>query len=328
MKPNIAIIGAGLAGLTLARELGEYADITLFEKARGLGGRMSTRRNDTHQWDHGAQFFTARTPAFQAMLAPFIDNGTVAEWQPNITTLSPDKAPFKRPWFEPHYVATPAMNRLLKGMARGLDVRLQTRVAALVQQQEQWQLLDENEQLLGEYDWVISSAPLPQTQELLPAELLGNSLDAYRMLPCYALLLAVDDAVLPVWDAASVNDSPVRWIAFNHRLPGRNRQAGAVVVHTTPEWSTIHLEDDQEQVKQQLIDTFCNLTGVSADAITQAQLHRWRYALSAEVEKPEAGFVLNPYHRLAACGDWCLGGRVEAAFTSARQLAEALQRQL
>ncbi|MDX1267481.1 MAG: flavin containing amine oxidoreductase-like protein, partial [Oceanisphaera sp.] len=142
------------------------------------------------------------------------------------------------------------------------------------------------------------------------------------------LLLAVDDAVLPVWDAASVNDSPVRWIAFNHRLPGRNRQAGAVVVHTTPEWSTIHLEDDQEQVKQQLIDTFCNLTGVSADAITQAQLHRWRYALSAEVEKPEAGFVLNPYHRLAACGDWCLGGRVEAAFTSARQLAEALQRQL
>lgn len=326
MKPNIAIIGAGLAGLTLARELAEHANITLFEKARGLGGRMSTRRNDSHQWDHGAQFFTARTPAFKALLAPFIDNGTVVEWLPNITTLSPDKAPFKRPWFEPHYVASPAMNRLLKGMAQGLDVRLQTRVATLVQQQEKWQLLDENEQLLGEYDWIISSAPLPQTQELLPAELLGNSLDAYRMLPCYALLLAVDDAALPVWDAASVNDSPVRWIACNHRLPGRNRQAGAVVVHTTPEWAASHLEDDQEQVKQQLVDSFCTLTGVDANAITQAQLHRWRYALSAEVEEPESGFVLNAHHRLAACGDWCLGGRVEAAFTSARQLAEALQR--
>jgi len=217
------------------------------------------------------------------------------------------------------------MNRLLKTMADGLDVRLQTRIARLDQQREKWRLFDEHEQLLGEYDWVISSAPLPQTRELLPTEQLGDSLAKYAMLPCYALMLAIDDAALPVWDAARVNDSPINWIAFNHRLPGRNRQAGAVVVHSTPEWAATHLEEDQEQVKRHLTDIFCALTGVGADAITQAQLHRWRYALSAEVAEPEAGFVLNGHSRLAACGDWCLGGRVEAAFTSAYQLAAALR---
>lgn len=328
MKPSIAIIGAGLAGLTLARELSLHADITLFEKARGLGGRMSTRRNDTHQWDHGAQFFTARSSAFKTLLTPFIADGTVVEWQPNITTLSPDKAPFKRPWFEAHYVAAPAMNRLLKAMATNLNVRLSTRVEKVEQQQDKWRLLDEHAALLGEFDWVISSAPLPQTRALLPAELLGDTLRRYGMHPCYSLLLAIDDAELPSWDAAKVNDAPINWIAFNHRLPGRNREAGAIVVHSTSDWATAHLEDDQEAVKQQLIESFCALSGVDAKAITQAQLHRWRYALSSDVAEPEAEFVLNAPARLAACGDWCLGGRVEAAFTSAHRLAAVLLKQL
>lgn len=327
MKPSIAIIGAGLAGLTLARELSAVAEITLYEKARGLGGRMSTRRNATHQWDHGAQFFTARSKAFQALLAPLISNGTVVAWQPNITTLSPDQAPFKRPWFEPHYVAAPGMNSLLKALAGDLNIHLSTRVDKLVAQADRWQLFDDKAQLLGEFDWVVSSAPLPQTQELLPARLLGDTLARYRMLPCYSLLLTVDDADLPHFDAAKVNQAPLNWISFNHRLPGRNPEAGTVMAHTSAEWATAHLEDDQEAVQQQLVDLFCSLTGVSPAAITSAQLHRWRYALSAEVVEPDREFVLNNEARLAACGDWCLGGRVEAAFTSAWQLAQALKRQ-
>ncbi|MBO1518306.1 NAD(P)/FAD-dependent oxidoreductase [Oceanisphaera pacifica] len=328
MKPSLAIIGAGLAGLTLARELSEQAEISLFEKARGLGGRMSTRRNATHQWDHGAQFFTARSKAFQSQLAPFIEAGNVVEWQPNIITLSPSDKPFKRPWFEPHYVAAPGMNFLLKAMSGELNIQLSTRVETVTRAQDKWQLFDEHAQLLGEYDWVVSSAPLPQTQALLPKALLGDDLAQYHMQPCYALLLTVDDAELPHWDAAKVNHSAIRWISFNHRLPGRNAKAGTVVVHTRSDWAAEHLEDDQEQVKQILLNTFCELTQVIPEAITLAQLHRWRYALSAEVIEPESEFILNVEQKLAACGDWCLGGRVEAAFASAHQLAGALRKVL
>lgn len=324
--PSVAIIGAGLAGLTLARALSPHTRVTLFDKARGLGGRMSTRRDDGRQWDHGAQFFTARTKAFRASLAPLIAEGAVAEWHPNITTLSPDKAPFKRPWFEPHYVAVPAMNALVKGLAHGLDIRLQTRVAQLERLPQGWRLLDEEGRSLGEYDWVVSAAPLPQTRALLP--LADQAFEGFAMQPCYALLLAVDDAALPVWDTAMVKDAPIRWIACNHRLPGRNRRAGAVVVHSTPEWAAAHLEDDQSRVRQLLIESFCALSGVDETAIDKAGLHRWRYALSAGVEEPTPGFVLDSGRQLAACGDWCLGGRVEAAFTSAHRLARALAARL
>ena len=61
---NIAIIGAGLSGLIAARELAKNNDVTIFEKARGVGGRMATRRAnnlkfDGFNFDHGTQYFTA-----------------------------------------------------------------------------------------------------------------------------------------------------------------------------------------------------------------------------------------------------------------------------
>ena len=107
--PNIAIIGAGMAGLTLARRLQTFARVTLFEKSRGVGGRMATRRVEHFNFDHGAQTFTARSSDFRRFLAPWIKQGVVQQWSPRVITLSPDEKPYKRDWFEPHYVAVPGM---------------------------------------------------------------------------------------------------------------------------------------------------------------------------------------------------------------------------
>ena len=84
---KIAIIGAGLSGLILARELSAYADVDVFEKARGVGGRMATRYADPYQFDHGAQYFTAKTAEFQSFLEPFIQNGIVAPWRTDFAKL-------------------------------------------------------------------------------------------------------------------------------------------------------------------------------------------------------------------------------------------------
>ena len=44
---HIAIIGAGIAGVTAARTLLQAGHrVTLIEKSRGVGGRMSTRRTE------------------------------------------------------------------------------------------------------------------------------------------------------------------------------------------------------------------------------------------------------------------------------------------
>ena len=67
---RIAVIGAGLAGLSCARHLQQQGlEVQLFEKSRGAAGRMSTRRGDDWQCDHGAQYFTARDPDFRTEVA-------------------------------------------------------------------------------------------------------------------------------------------------------------------------------------------------------------------------------------------------------------------
>ena len=59
---KIAIIGAGIAGLTTAKMLRDIAEVTVYEKSRGAGGRICTRYTDSFDFDHGAQFFIAKTP--------------------------------------------------------------------------------------------------------------------------------------------------------------------------------------------------------------------------------------------------------------------------
>jgi len=169
-KKNIAIIGAGLSGLSLADELKPHANITIFEKSRGVGGRMSTRYTDDFQFDHGAQYFTARSKSFKNFLKPFIAQNIVQEWTPKVVTLEVGQKPYKRDWFEPHYTASPKMNMLCKALAKKHDVRIKTQIEKLSQTHEGYRLIDKNGVQHGPFDWVISTAPAPQTSELFPQE--------------------------------------------------------------------------------------------------------------------------------------------------------------
>ena len=84
---RIAIIGAGLSGLVLARRLASRADVRVFEKSRGPGGRAATRRVGDYSFDHGTQFFTARTRPFRAFLEPLRAAGVVADWPARFAEL-------------------------------------------------------------------------------------------------------------------------------------------------------------------------------------------------------------------------------------------------
>ena len=85
---TIAVIGAGLSGLVFARTLNADTKVVIFEKSRGFGGRMATRRAELLEFDHGAQFFTAKGDPFQNFLKPFMDVGIVKVWNANVVHLN------------------------------------------------------------------------------------------------------------------------------------------------------------------------------------------------------------------------------------------------
>lgn len=323
---SIAVIGAGMAGLTLARRLQNVAAVQVFEKSRGLGGRMAVRRAGSYEFDHGAQFFTARSKQFQALLKDSIAEQWVQAWTPRVLTLGPENKPYKRDWFEPHYVAVPGMNALCKSLGQGLSIQLETRIGTLEASERGWQLIDSAGHSLGEFDWVIAALPAPQTVALLPDRFAHRSgLNEVDYSPCYSLMLGFDSAPKLNFEAAVVRDSELAWLAVNPGKPGRSATP-SMVVHSDNDWARSQLESTSEDVREKMLRALATLLGDSLPRVSHSAIHLWRYARAEKFI--EASFLVDAANRLAVCGDWCGGNRVEHAFLSGLHLGEHLEKLL
>ncbi len=320
---KIAVIGAGLAGLVVSRKLAQAHDVVVFEKSRGVGGRMSTRRAGPFDFDHGAQFFTAQSTAFRTFLEPLIEAGHIGNWPARFAELRREQIVESRQWgnVHPHYVGVPAMNSFGKALASGLDVRLHTPVTSLTRNGARWQLVGDRQQPLGEFDWVIVTAPAAQAADLLTSTSIASAAAGVRMHACYALLLGFDEAVDLPWQAALVHDADISWISVNNSKPGR-AASSSLVVHSTNAWADAHADDDIDAVRRHLLEECREVTGIDTASATFVDVHRWRFA---NVDRQDGDlYALDSDQRLAACGDWFVRGRVEGAFGSADALAERL----
>jgi renalase len=326
--PRIAVIGAGIAGLTCARLLSDTAHVTVFEKARGMGGRMAVRYFDDTKMDFGAQSFTVRSPEFQDFISPFIHSGTVAPWSPRLIKVSAEGTECLQPWNlrEPHYIGVPTMNRWLKSVVPMETVKLSQPIARVERSNNKtWSALSPAGECLGQYDWVISTAPAPQTHALFPTsfyaadELLGVQYDA-----CHAVMFDFNQAeIKPSWDAAFIDDGSVlSWVANNASKPGRADEL-AVVALSDYTWSQQNLNNDSHPLYERMLEAASDLYGVSRSALRFLSGHFWRYA-QVVTEIPD-DFMFDTEQNLLVCGEMFCGGRVEGAFLSAYRAMEALR---
>ncbi|MBY0406752.1 MAG: FAD-dependent oxidoreductase [Rickettsiales bacterium] len=322
---KIAVIGAGISGLVLARELAALGEVTVFEKARGVGGRMSTRYADPFYFDHGAQFFTARTEAFQDFLAPYLRAGVVQEWEGKVVTFEEGKRTSKRLWFEPHFVGSPNMNNLCKALAEGVRVATQVEVAPLgVREGGQWQLADKDGKALGAFDCVISTAPPAQTQRLYGTYLpVDAPLQQSTLTGCYAVMVGFAKPWQENWIAARVQESPLQWISVNSSKPGRNAGVTCLVAHSRNDWAEAHIDADVPQMQELLVRELETLTGIDCTGADYLFTHRWRYAVVENALKP--GPFADAELKLGAASDWCGTSRIEECWEAAVALAERVR---
>ncbi len=319
---NVAIIGAGMAGLICAGKLKAAGHrVTVFDKSRGVGGRLSTRRGeDEMAFDHGAQYFTVKDAAMQPQVEAWIAEGVVAPWDVRIGSL-------EQGLFQPvskdtvRYVGTPAMNALGKHLADGLNVQRQTRVTNIRRSDNIWRLEAEGEPVDGAFDVLLLNAPGPQTAELTAAfPDFCTKVQQAEIAPCWAAMVAFKEPLPLPYNAAFVEGSPLSWIARNSSKPQRSTKYDCWVLHGSPEWSQQHLEQTREEVLPALLDAFWQATGLDAAPHAAASAHRWRYALP--VEPLDEHCLFDGELQLGACGDWCGGPRVEGAYLSGLALAE------
>ena len=328
---TIAVVGAGLAGLTCARALTAAGHtVHVFDKARGPGGRMSTRRDDAERavtFDHGAQFFTARDPAFALEVERWRAAGHVDAWGGRIVRwgagAEPEVAPGTR------FVGVPTMNAPLKALAADLSVRYDVRVASVRRAPAGWALQDDAGAALGVFDRVALAIPGPQAIPLAAgSEAVRSAAERIVYAPCWAVMARFDTRLAAPFDAAFIEErggSALGFVARDSSKPGR--AAGERwVLHGGPVWSATVLEATREEVVSQLFDAFGALLGGLVRAPVSATAHRWRYALPTTLYPEPCAY--DAQAGLGLCGDGCQAARVEGAFLSGRALAAAIEADL
>jgi renalase len=321
---KIAVIGAGLAGLSAARGLARAgAEVAVFDKARRPGGRVSTRRAEVGAFDHGAQYFTAREPDFAPVVSDWCRRGVAQPWDAPIVRLAAGPR-LPAPGDGPRHVGVPGMSALARDLAADLPVRCEQRIDRVERMAGRWRLVSEGGST-EPFDAVVIATPAPQAVPLLDAvPALAESVAAVTMLPCQAALVAFERPLAVDFAAAFVDDSPLAWIARNASKPGRT-SGECWVLHASPTWSAQHLEDAPDAIADALLAALAAALGSALPGTSYRAAHRWRFA---RAERPLGHVLWDPEARLGVCGDWTLGDRIASAFLSGAQLARAMRADL
>lgn len=306
MPKKLEIIGAGMAGLSCAMELVRRGhQVALFDKGRGPGGRMATRRaeigEETFRFDHGAQYFTARDPRFARAVAEWQVTGVVAPWP-----AASEEA----------LVGIPGMNAPIRHMAEALDVSWGTRIERLSRDGSRWLLHAQGKTFAA--DHVICAIPAEQAAELLaqPAPEFAARAAAIRSAPCWAVMAKFAEP-LDLLDCFKGED--IGWAARNGAKPGREGQE-TWVIHGSSQWSAKHLEMAAQDLGPMLLAAFFAETGAMPLVPEHLSAHRWRYAMVGKAAGPPA--LWDADLGVGACGDWLVGPRVESAWVSGFELAQ------
>jgi predicted NAD/FAD-dependent oxidoreductase len=300
-------------------------DVQVFDKARGPGGRMSTRREDLLEFDHGAQFFTVHSESFAEAVGRWKRRDVVDRWNGKVVVLREGGEEDITTGIARH-VGKPGMNGICRHIASYLQVRFDTRILGARLSKGKWQLTGDGDSEHGAYDGLIVSTPPAQAVPLLAdAPAFAARAKSAVMSPCWAAMVSFDERVPVDWDAAVIHGSLLLWAARNSSKPGR--PAGETwILHGTHAWSQEHIALDPERAAALLLSAFRTTIAKPSLGHHFLKAHRWRYA---NADRPlDDGPLWNAESRVGVCGDWCMGNRIENAYLSGLQLARAIMESL
>ncbi len=327
------MIGAGIAGVSCARALADAGHaVQLFDKSRGVGGRLASRRIEwvdesgsarQASFDHGAPGFAARSPEFTRFVQEARRAGWLSLWAPAI-------APGSREAADALALSVPApdMPSLCRRLLGGIPVRLSCKVDALRRDEGGWQVECEGMTVAEGFSRVVLALPPQQSAPLLQPHRADWAQQArgLSMLACWTLMGVAEHSDAAGWDLALPTHGPLSWITRNESKPGRAGAPGLAhwVAHATADWSRMHLEAGAADVQALLQAALADWLGHPV-SWRHALVHRWRYASVPRANAKLSGrFRWDASLGLGVCGDAMGGAGVEGAWTSAQALSSTM----
>lgn len=311
---RVAVVGAGMAGVTIARKLADAGcDVHVFDKGRSFGGRLATRVTGSMAsghlaFDHGAPWLRPKRARFRQFLADREREGSAVQV----------------PSREGAATGLPHMNQLFGQMTRGIHVNLSTEITSIARGKGSWALGANDGRAFTRFDILVIAIPAPQVVSLIGPLVtswmpLLNSViydPGLTMMAAYQEPLAIEPTL------NSPDNSFIHLQIKESAKPGRLSHADRWVVHADANFSRANLELERDEIAKVLHDEFRRANRLSQVEPIFLSGHRWRFCRTA--------IALGRTHlwdlelRLGLAGDWCLGPDAEHSFESGLAVADAV----
>lgn len=293
------IIGAGMAGLSAARILSKKGhEVVVLDKGRGVGGRMSTRTINDAKADHGAQYFSVKSPEFQELVSELQSENIVTEW------TIPQRANVR-------YVGAKGMNSIPKRLAQILNVVLNEKVVLISGNEVKTESGN-----LYSFDNLIVTIPIPQIDDLLNQSQIKISVrdqsvfESIHYEPSIAVMAVLNQPTNILGGGIILENQPVAWIADNFQKG--ITQIPTATLHASGEYSSEHFEDDLQIVAKEMLSTVNQY--ITPENVQSFQVHRWKF--SNAVKRYDKPFYQVENQNIYLGGDGFGMGNVEGAFLS------------
>jgi len=271
-----------------------------------MAARRTEIAGEVVSFDHGAQYFTARDPAFREAVRAWVEAGVAAPWP-----AAGDEA----------FVGVPGMNGPIRAMAQGLDVLWSTRAEALTRLNSGW-VVDTGAEAFSA-DTLLIAVPAEQASELLAgvAPELAAIAGEVRSEPCWAVMAGFEERLEVEPDTLRDPEAAISWAARNSAKPERKGRE-CWVLHASPARSREIIDVPKEEVAELLLADFFAQTGTAPAAPIHIAAHRWLYAMPSAIKGNAARY--DPAAMLGIAGDYLHSPRVEGAWVSGTALAKTV----
>lgn len=323
------IVGAGLCGLHAAARLQAAGrSVMVVEKSRGPGGRAATRRWSNRPVDHGAQFFTAKNPAFAEQVALWEQAGICHEWSRGFHRYDDGRLHWPSDDSHPRYACRAGMSSLgrVMGEALGEIIQRDAKVIRMSVLEGLWQAALEDGRDLRARGLLLTPPPA-QSQALLvdPAPDAAAVIAEHHSWPCHAVAACFSRIALSWQGIQAPEDAVLSWIGHDTgKRPELHPGCTILMLHASPGFSIANANAPDEEIVAAVLQRASRMTSQDWNSPDEFFVHRWRHALPAPGGKPNGPAVFSKPAPLVVAGDWCAGGRIEGAWLAGRDAVDQL----
>ena len=321
---NVAIIGTGITGVTLANLLHKKYNLTVFEKSRGVGGRMATRRAEPYQFNHGAQYFKLENKEFKDFMQPLMVNKIIKPLKTNqIEILNKKVIKRTKIYNQQYFTAESKMNSVVKSLINNnLSIKLLCKIEETLKENDKWFIVDSDKVSYGPYDWLFITIPPNQAIEILYNSFkFLDIIKKIKMRSCYSLMLGFDKFEEFDFDTALFLNEDVQWLSIR-KIILENKEYYNLLINSSYNFAEQNINGSKDKISDHLIKQVSDILKCKLNNYEHKALHFWKYAMSEK--NNNLGSLLDEDLKVIVCGDWCMNGKVEGGFLSAKDAAKKL----